>query len=85
MVEYKRGVENVPLRQVIDTLPALIIVYDLRNGDTPIVENRIDFSNPADRQWLGRISAWALKNHCSVETMAICDAEAEQIKPKENV
>lgn len=85
MVEYRKGEENIPLRQVNNSLPALIIVYDLRNGDSPIVEKRIDFSNPEDRKWLGRISFWAMTHHCSVETLAIVDAEAEHIKPRENV
>lgn len=84
MVElYKKGVENVPLRQVNNSCPALVIVYDLRNNNNPIVQNRVDFSNPEDRKWIGRITFWALSNHHSVETMAMVDAEAE-IK-KENV
>lgn len=83
MVEYRKGAENIPLRQVNNSSPALVIVYDLHNGDAPIVENRIDFSNPDDRKWIGRITHWALTHHCSVETIAIADAEAESVKPKE--
>lgn len=83
MVEYRRGMENIPLRSVNNSCPALVIVYDLRNGDAPIVEHKIDYSNPEDRKWLGRITFFAMTNHCSVETMAIVDAEAEQIKAKE--
>ena len=85
MSEYRKGAENVPLRQVNNSCPALVIVYDLKNGDKPVVENRIDFSNPEDRKWIGRITFWAMQNHCSVETIAIVDAEAELIKSKENV
>ena len=85
MVEYRKGVENVPLRQVNNSCPALVIVYDLRNGDNPVVQNRVDFSNPEDRKWIGRITFWAMSNHCSVETMAIVDAEAETVKVKDNV
>lgn len=84
MIDYKKGIENIPLRTVNNSCPALVIVYDLNNADAPIVENRIDYSNPEDRKWLGRITFWAMTNHCSVETMAIVDAEAEQIKATEN-
>lgn len=85
MVEYRKGAENVPLRNVNNSCPALVIVYDLTNNDAPVVENRIDFSNPEDRKWLGRITFYAMQNHCSVETIALVDAEAEQIKAKEGV
>lgn len=85
MVEYRKGIENIPLRTINNSCPALVIVYDLRNGDAPIVEHQIDYSNPEDRKWLGRISFWAMQNHCSVETMAMIDAEAELVKAKENV
>jgi hypothetical protein len=80
MIGYRKGAENIPLRTVINSCPALVVVYDLANGDNPIVENRIEYSNPEDRKWLGRITAWALTHHCSVETMALVDAEVEVVK-----
>ena len=78
MVEYRQGAENVPLKEINKTLQILVIVYDLRNDDKPLVEKRIDYGNYEDRKWLGRLSYWAYSNHCSVETMAVTDAEAEQ-------
>ena len=77
MVEYRQGAENVPLKEINKTLQILVIVYDLRNDDKPLVEKRIDYGNYEDRKWLGRLSYWAYSNHCSVETMAVTDAEAE--------
>lgn len=74
---YRPGAEAVPLREVNKHLPTLVIVYDLRNQDAPLVEKRINYGDAEDRKWLGRISFWALTNHCSVETIAIADAEAE--------
>ena len=83
MANYRPGEENVPIRYVIKDLPILVIVYDLRNQDAPLVEKRINYGDMEDRKWLGRISAWAYGHHCSVETMAIEDAEAEA-KAQEN-
>lgn len=80
MSGYRPGQENVPLREINKSLPALVIVYDLRNQDAPLVEKRINYGDAEDRKWLGRISYWALTNHCSVETIAIVDAEAEAAK-----
>lgn len=79
MNEYRKGAENVPLREINKNLQALIIVYDLRNGDHVVEEKRINYGDAEDRKWLGRITFWALTNHCSVETIAIIDAEAETI------
>ena len=75
MAEYRKGAENVPLREVNKNLPILVVVYDLRNDDRVVEEKRLNYGNADDRKWLGRISFWALTNHCSVETMAIVDAE----------
>jgi hypothetical protein len=83
MVEYRRGVENVPLRNVNNSCPILVIVYDLKNDDKPIIEKRMEYSDPEDRKWLGRISFWAYSNNCSVETIAIADAEPALVKAEE--
>ncbi len=82
MIEYRAGAENIPLREINKNLQALIIVYDLKQDDKPIVEKRINYGDADDRKWLGRITFWALTNHCSVETMAISDAEAETMENK---
>lgn len=77
MNNYRSGQENVPLRHINKNLPVLVIVYDLRNQDAPLVEKKINYGDYEDRQWLGRISYWAYTNHCSVETLALSDAEGE--------
>lgn len=79
MIKYKPGAENIPLRQVNTSMPALIIVYDLHNDDAVVLEHRIDFASYEDRKWMGRITFWALTNHHSIETIAIIDAEAETV------
>ena len=72
MVEYKEGAENVPAQR---NLPILVLVYSLREDEKVVIEKTINYSNYEDRKWLGRISFWAYSNHCSVETMAMPDAE----------
>jgi len=73
MVEYKEGYENAPIQH---NLPILAIVYSLRENDKVVVEKRFNYSNYEDRKALGKLSFWAYSNHCSIETVAIVDAEA---------
>jgi hypothetical protein len=75
MVEYKDGAETVPVKH---KLPILAIVYSLREDDKVVVEKRFNYSNYEDRKALGALSFWAYSNHCSIETLAIADAEAEE-------
>jgi hypothetical protein len=72
MVEYKDGAENAPVQR---NLPILVLVYSLREDEKVVIEKTINYSSYDDRKWLGRISYWAYSNHCSVETMAMTDAE----------
>lgn len=74
MVEYKPGIEKVITR---DKLMIMAIVYSLRENDKVVVEKKFDYSKFEDRRELGALSFWAYRNHCSVETIAMIDAEAE--------
>lgn len=80
MVEYRKGAENIPLQHINKQMPILVIIYDLKNNDAVIEEKRINYGDVEDRRWLGRMSFWAYQNHCSVETIALVDAEAEIVK-----
>lgn len=82
MIEYRKGLENVPLREINKSLPILVMLYDLRNNDALVTEVRLDYANFEDRKHLGRLTFYALTNHCTVETIAIIDAEAEQVNGK---
>jgi hypothetical protein len=77
MVEYKEGAERVPVKQ---SLPILVIVYSLREDDRVVVEKRLNYSDFEDRKALGALSYWAYTHHCSIETLAITDAEVENGK-----
>ncbi len=74
MVEYKEGAEKAPVQHI---LPILAIVYSLRENDKVVVEKRFNYSSYEDRKALGALSYWAYTNHCSIETIAVSDAEAE--------
>ncbi len=74
MVEYKPGAEKIINRP---NLMILAIVYSLRENDKVVVEKKFDYSKYEDRKALGELSFWAYSNHCSVETIAVVDAEAE--------
>ena len=74
MIEYKPGAEKVITR---DKLMILAIVYSLREKDKVVVEKKFNYSDYEDRKALGQLSYWAYRNHCSVETLAMVDAEAE--------
>ena len=74
MVEYKDGAEKAPIQR---SLPILAIVYSLRENDKIVVEKRFNYSNFEDRKALGALSFWAFSNHCSIEAIAVIDAEAE--------
>lgn len=76
MVEYKDGVEAAPIKH---NLPILVIIYSLRENDKVVVEKKLNYSSYEDRKVLGQLSFWAYQNHCSIETMAITDAEAEEL------
>lgn len=80
MVEYKEGAEKAPVQH---SLPILAIVYSLRENDKVVVEKHFNYSNFEDRKALGALSYWAYSNHCSIETIAICDAEAETVEENE--
>lgn len=74
MVEYKEGAENAPIQH---NLPILAIVYSLKEKDKVVIEKRFNYSNYDDRKALGKLSFWAYSHHCSIETLAIVDAEPE--------
>lgn len=79
MVEYKEGAERTPVQH---NLPILAIVYSLREDDKVVVEKRFNYSNFEDRKKLGQLSFWAYCNHCSIETIALSDAEADTVETK---
>ena len=79
MAEYKRGVEDIPLRNVNNYSP--IIVFVVRISDDEIVQEvRLDYAKTEDRKHLGRLTFWAIQNHHMIETMALRDVEPPTIR-----
>ena len=78
---YRKGDELKKLTKFVTDLPVLVLVYDLKT-DELVREKRINYGNPEDRQWIGKMSFWAFNNGCSVETYAVKDVDLATEKPK---
>ena len=78
MSNDKNGPWDMPLRGIITSLPIVMFVIDLKNEDEVLHQIELDFSNPDDRKYIGKITAWALSNHYSVETMTKDDAKGNE-------
>lgn len=78
MAQYRKGAENVPLRDINKNLPILVLIYNLKNNDELVTELRLNYGDQEDRKHLGRITYWALTNNCTVETIALSDAEPRE-------
>ncbi len=72
--KYNReyGPWNVQPREFVTSLKITALVYDLNNENGDIeYEFELDYGNPDDRKFLGRLSFWAISNKRSVETIGL--------------
>lgn len=76
MVEIPRGPEDVPLRAYIKDMPLVILIKDIKSNRV-IREEKINYSEPEARKWLGKITYWACTNQYSVETLSEKDYNKE--------
>lgn len=67
--DIPRGPEDLPLRSIINEHQLVIILKDVKSGRR-IREERINYSDPASRKWLGKITFYATTHGYSVETFA---------------
>ena len=58
----------------ITTLPVKVFVMDLTKDDEVSYTVDLDLGNKDHRAYLGKITAWAVQNKHSVETMSTKDA-----------
>jgi hypothetical protein len=72
--KYFPGAENRRLEQTNNYCPIMVFIYDLSHDDDIVFQTELDFANYADRKRMGRLTAWAVMNGHSVETMAKADA-----------
>ena len=75
--KYRIGDENKRLENINTHCPIYVFIIDLAHDDDVVYQTELDYANYADRKRLGRLTAWAVMNGHSVETMAKSDAEAE--------
>ena len=70
--EVPRGPEDMPLRSYVAKHNIVILVIDVKSK-MPIREERINYSDPELRRWLGKITYWATTNGYMVQTCAEAD------------
>lgn len=71
------GPETMPVRGGFNQpLPIFLFVYKLAT-DELVRKEELDFGNQEHRQWLGKITHWAITNGCQTEIMAVKDAGKE--------
>lgn len=78
--KYRRGIENMPLKEPNIYQPITIFLIDLYDKDNVVHQEDLDLASVPDRKRLGRLTAWAVMNGHSVETMSKRDAEADYVK-----
>ena len=81
-LKYKKGIENLPLRQINTSCPILVLVVNLETEEV-VQEFKMDYASIEDRKHLGRITFWCVQNKHSVETMALKDVDIPYINSGE--
>lgn len=77
--QYQKGIENIPIREVITSFP--IIVFVIRLEDDEVVDQiEFDYSKIDDKKHLGRVTAWALLNGHYLEIMNKKDIDKPFVK-----
>lgn len=66
---------DIAPKSIIASLPIKVFVIDLLKEDDVKFMLDLDLGNKDHRAYLGKITAWAVTNKCSVETMNKNDAE----------
>lgn len=74
MTEYRKGIENIPLRSPNTDCPIMVFVLDLKNEDNVVEQKQLNLADPNDRKYLGKLTFWAVTNGHSIETMSVKDA-----------
>lgn len=64
----RNGPEFAPIRNYIKQFKIIVDIYDANDADKLIRSERMDYGNPEDRLWLGKLSFWAWDNGHVVET-----------------
>ena len=76
---YKKGIEQIPIREIITTFP--IIIFIVRLEDDEIIDQvEIDYSKIEDKKNLGKLTYWALTNGYSLEMMNKKDVDQPYAK-----
>lgn len=74
-----RGPEDLPLKSFVKEHPLVIVLKDIKSGRR-IREERINYSDPEARRWLGKITYYGTTHGYSIETFAEADYVASELK-----
>lgn len=77
MVEYRKGAENVPLREINKQMPIMVFVINLQKDDEVVEQKLLNYGDVEDRKYLGRLTFWAVTNNHSIETMSVENANGK--------
>lgn len=78
---YQKGIENIPIREVITSFPIIVLVIRLED-DGVVDQIEFDYSKIDDKKHLGRITAWALMNGYYLEIMNKKDIDRPYVEEK---
>lgn len=69
-----RGPWDIPLKTYVKELIIVVLIKDVKSSRY-IKEEKVNYSEPEIRKWLGRISYWAWSNGYLIETLSLKDYE----------
>ena len=71
-----RGPEDMPLKGYVKDHKLVIILKDIKSGRR-VREERINYSDPEARRWLGKVTYYGTTHGYSIETFAEKDYVVE--------
>lgn len=63
------GPWDIPLKEYVKVHSLMILITELKT-DKVIGTYKVNYSEPEERRWIGRVSYWATTNGYSVETLS---------------
>lgn len=67
-----RGPWDIPLKSYVREFGIIVLIKDIKSGRY-IKEEKVNYSDPEIRKWLGRVSHWAWSNGYLIETLSLKD------------
>lgn len=75
--DIPRGPWDIPLKSYVKEFYIILLVKDIKSNRY-IKEEKVNYSDPEIRKWLGRMSYWAWCHGYAIETMSLLDYEKQE-------